>query len=388
MSELLLKLFVPNKGADDPEVHVRCGILSGITGIILNALLVAGKLAIGIISGSVAIVADALNNLSDAASSTVTLAGFKLAGKKPDKKHPFGHARMEYIAGLIVSVIVIVMGAELIFSSVEKIIESESAVFSYAAMGVLIAAILIKLWMFYFNRKIAKRIHSPSIKATAADSLSDAFATCVTLAALIGGMYTDFPIDGVAGIIVALFILKTGISSLIEICTPLIGSPAKREIADKIDNLALEHENILGVHDLIYNDYGPGRAVVSFHAEVHADCSLTDAHALADHIEREIREKFGVEAVIHIDPVTADKETPAIKNYIEAKAREIAENITVHDFQTKNSDGKKIVYFDITVPYGLKITDEEIENRLKKALAEYDPPTDAVIHTDHPLIED
>lgn len=279
MSELLLRLFVPKGDADDPKVRTRCGQLSGITGIILNILLVAGKLTVGIIAGSVAIIADAINNFSDAASSVITLIGFRLAGQKPDKEHPFGHGRIEYVAGLIVSVLIIFMGFELAWSSIEKIITPSPTEFSYAAMGVLIAAILVKVWLFWFNRKIAKRINSASIAATATDSLSDVIATTVVLAALIGGQYTDFPIDGVAGIIVALFIFKSGWGAVKSTQAPLLGRPMSKELADEIDKLALEHENILGIHDLIYHDYGPGRAIVSFHAEVPADGNLMETHA-------------------------------------------------------------------------------------------------------------
>lgn len=300
MSELLLRLFIPKGDAEDPKVRTRCGLLSGITGIILNILLVAGKLTVGLLAGSVAIIADAVNNFSDAASSVITLIGFKLAGQKPDKEHPFGHGRIEYIAGLIVSMLILFMGFELAWSSIEKIITPEAAEFSYAAMGVLIAAILVKFWLFYFNRKIAKRINSPSIAATATDSLSDVIATSVVLAALIAGQYTDWPIDGIAGVIVAIFIFKSGWGAVKSTQAPLLGRPMSKELADEIDKLALNHETILGIHDLIYHDYGPGRAIVTFHAEVPADGNLMDTHETIDRVEREIREKFGIEAVIHL----------------------------------------------------------------------------------------
>lgn len=387
MSELLLRLFVYRKGADDGRVHTRCGLLSGITGIILNVLLVAGKLTVGIIAGSVAIIADAINNLSDAASSVITLVGFKLAGHKPDKEHPFGHGRIEYVAGMIVSVLIIFMGFELAWSSIEKIITPEAATFSYAAAGVLVAAILVKLWMFYFNMKIAKRIDSPSIRATATDSISDVIATGVVLIALIAGQYTSFPIDGVAGVIVALFIFKAGWGAVKTTQAPLIGRPMKRELADKISELALAHENIMGVHDFIYHDYGAGRSVLSFHAEVPAALTLTEAHAAIDHLEREIREKFGIDAVIHMDPVSADGDTGALLEFIEAAAREIDPAITVHDLQTAVCGERRDVFFDVTAPYGLSVTDEEIERRLKEALENRDRHFNATIRIDHPFIE-
>ena len=386
MSELLLRLFVPKGSPDDPAVRTRCGLLSGITGIILNIILVAGKLTVGIIAGSVAINADAINNFSDAASSVITLAGFKLAGQKPDKEHPFGHGRIEYVAGLIVSVLIIFMGFELAWSSIEKIITPEAAEFSYAAMGVLIAAILVKFWLFYFNRKIAKRINSPSIAATASDSISDVIATGVVLAALIAGQYTTFPIDGVAGVIVAIFIFKAGWGAVKTTQAPLLGRPMSKELADAIDKLALEHENILGIHDLIYHDYGPGRAIVSFHAEVPADGNLMETHEMIDHVEREIREKFGIEAVIHMDPIVVDGDTEEMRTMVESVIKSIHPDASIHDLRIAEWDKIHNVYFDVIVPYGLDISDEEIEKRVKEQIKEKSG-FNAVMHVEHPFIE-
>ena len=386
MSELLLRLFVPKGSPDDPVVRTRCGLLSGITGIILNIILVAGKLTVGIIAGSVAIIADAINNFSDAASSVITLAGFKLAGQKPDKEHPFGHGRIEYVAGLIVSVLIIFMGFELAWSSIEKIITPEAAEFSYAAMGVLIAAILVKFWLFYFNKKIAKRINSPSIAATASDSISDVIATGVVLAALIAGQYTTFPIDGVAGVIVAIFIFKAGWGAVKTTQAPLLGRPMSKELADAIDKLALEHENILGIHDLIYHDYGPGRAIVSFHAEVPADGNLMETHEMIDHVEREIREKFGIEAVIHMDPIVVDGDTEEMRTLVENVVKSIHPDASIHDLRIAEWDKIHNVYFDVIVPYGLDISDEEIEKRVKEQIKEKSG-FNAVMHVEHPFIE-
>ena len=386
MSELLLRLFVPEGGADDPKVRTRCGLLSGITGIILNILLVAGKLTVGIAAGSVAVIADAVNNFSDAASSVITLIGFKLAGQKPDKEHPFGHGRIEYVAGLIVSVLIIFMGFELAWSSVEKIITPESAVFSYAAMGVLIAAILVKFWMFYFNRKIAKRIGSEAIAATATDSLSDVIATAVVLASLIAGRYTDLPIDGIAGVIVAAFIFKAGWSAVKATQAPLLGRPMSKELADAIDKLALEHDNILGIHDLIYHDYGPGRALVSFHAEVPADGDLMETHELIDHLEREIGEKFGIEAVIHMDPIVVDGDTEEMRELVEGVVKAVHPDATVHDLRIAEWDKIRNVYFDGILPYGIDISDDEAADKIKRDIAAKSG-FNAVVHIEHPYIE-
>ncbi len=386
MSELLLRLFVPEGGADDPKVRTRCGLLSGITGIILNILLVAGKLTVGIAAGSVAVIADAVNNFSDAASSVITLIGFKLAGQKPDKEHPFGHGRIEYVAGLIVSVLIIFMGFELAWSSVEKIITPEPAVFSYAAMGVLIAAILVKFWMFYFNRKIAKRIGSEAIAATATDSLSDVIATAVVLASLIAGRYTNLPLDGIAGVIVAAFIFKAGWSAVKATQAPLLGRPMSKELADAIDKLALEHDNILGIHDLIYHDYGPGRALVSFHAEVPADGDLMETHELIDHLEREIGEKFGIEAVIHMDPIVVDGDTEEMRELVEGVVKAVHPDATVHDLRIAEWDKIRNVYFDAILPYGMDISDGEAADRIKRDIAAKSG-FNAVVHIEHPYIE-
>ena len=386
MSELLLRLFVPKGSPDDPAVRTRCGLLSGITGIILNIILVAGKLTVGIIAGSVAIIADAINNFSDAASSVITLAGFKLAGQKPDKEHPFGHGRIEYVAGLIVSVLIIFMGFELAWSSIEKIITPEAAEFSYAAMGVLIAAILVKFWLFYFNRKIAKRINSPSIAATASDSISDVIATGVVLVALIAGQYTTFPIDGVAGAIVAIFIFKAGWGAVKSTQAPLLGRPMSKELAEEIDKLALEHDDILGIHDLVYHDYGPGRAIVTFHAEVPADGNLMDTHALIDHIEREIGEKFGIEAVIHMDPIVVDGDTEEMRTLVEGVVKGINPGATIHDLRIAEWDKIHNVYFDVIMPYGMELSDEQIAEKIKADIKEKSG-FNAVVHVEHPYIE-
>lgn len=386
MGGLLIKLFVP-KEADESQKHVRCGILSGIVGIILNALLVAGKLAMGIIAGSVAMIADAVNNLSDAASSAITFVGFKMASHKPDKEHPFGHGRIEYVTGLIISVLIIFMAFELGYSSVEKIISPEKTQFSYLAAGILVAAILIKFWLFFFNRKLSKLINSSSLKATATDSLYDVLATTVVLASLIAGIYTDFPIDGVAGLIVALFILKAGIGAVRSTQAPLLGKPMDKELAESIDRLVLEHDKILGVHDLIYHDYGPERAIVSFHIEVPSDMSLVDAHSLADHIEREIKQKFGIEAVIHADPVVKDVATERLKAIAEKAVKSVDQRIKIHDLQYTEEDGCKKVYFDMILPYDLEITADEAKQKVTELILKQDGTLNVEITVDYPLIE-
>ncbi len=385
MVKLLIKLFVPKGQPTDGAVRSACGKLSGITGIILNLLLVAGKLAAGFIAGSVAVIGDALNNLSDAASSIVMLAGFKLSARKPDKEHPYGHGRGEYVAGLIVSCLIIFMAFELGRSSVEGIISPDQTQFSWLVAGILAAGILVKLWLFYFNRKLARMIDSPTLSATATDSLSDVVATAVALVAAICGQYTTFPLDGVAGLIVALFILKAGVDSFRTTLSPLLGKPMSRELAQKIDDLALEHENILGVHDLIYHDYGPGRAVVSFHVEVPADSDLKTIHSMIDHIEREIAEKFDIEAVIHADPTCSGDSCGEVKELAESAAKSVHPDATIHDLQIESSAEGRKIYFDMVIPFGLKMSDDAAASAAEKYMAERGEC--AVVRIDHPMIE-
>ena len=305
-------------GADPtaPEVRQRCGTLAGGVGILLNTLLCLGKLGAGLLTGSIAVVADGLNNLSDAASSVITLIGFRLAGQAADEEHPFGHGRIEYLSGLLVAMAILLMGFELGKSSLEKLLHPEQLSFSWLAIAILAVSIGMKIWMFHFNRVLGEAISSQAMKATAADSLSDAAATAVVLAAALVDHFLDLQVDGLAGLLVAAFILKTGWEAAKDTLDPLLGRAMDPELAADIDKLVLSHPNILGIHDLVYHDYGPGRAMMSFHAEVPADTDLLEMHDIIDHIERELKAKHHIETVIHTDPVVNDERTNALREQV------------------------------------------------------------------------
>ena len=280
-----LRFCIGDGAPQAPETRQRCGTLSGAVGIGLNLLLFLGKLFAGIATASIAVTADAFNNLSDAASSVVTLVGFRLAGQKADEEHPFGHGRMEYLAGLVVAMLILLVGVELGQSSLDKIVHPEPVAFSPLSAGILAVSVAVKLWMFFFNRGLSRQIQSAALAATAADSLSDAAATSILLAGLLAGQFLRLPLDGWLGLGVALFILRTGWGAAKDTADPLLGRPMDRALAEDIDRIVLGHQYILGIHDLVYHDYGPGRAMMSFHAEVPADANLLEIHDVIDHIE-------------------------------------------------------------------------------------------------------
>lgn len=388
MTNLLMKLFLP-AGMDpkDPEMRKRCGTLSGITGILLNVLLFAGKMLSGVLTGSIAVVADALNNLSDAASSVVTLIGFRLAGQAADREHPFGHGRVEYLTGLVVALAILLMGFEIGRSSVEKILCPGALVFSWLAAGILAAAVGVKLWMYFFNRALGRRIDSAAMEAAAADSLSDAVSTAVVLLAALVGHYTGLQVDGLAGLLVAAFILKTGWEAAKATLDPLLGRPMDPKLAQEIDALVLEHPYIMGIHDLVYHDYGPGRAMMSFHAEVPADADLLDVHDMIDHIERELKQRHQIETVIHMDPVVNDQRTISLREQVKQLARSIDPEITIHDFRITAGPRHTNLIFDMVVPYNFRLSDSQVCREMERLVRELSESCYAVIQIDHSYIE-
>ena len=388
MTKLLIKLFIPH-GADpkDPAVRGRYGTLSGTVGIVLNALLFLGKLMAGLVTGSIAVVADAINNLSDAASSVVTLIGFRLAGQEADEEHPFGHGRMEYLTGLVVALAILLMGFEIGRSSVEKIFHPEALSFSWMAMGILAAAIGVKLWMYFFNRTMGRIIQSAAMEATAADCLSDAVSTAVVMLATLAGHFLQIHIDGMAGLLVAAFILKTGWEAAKDTVDPLLGRAMDPELAREIDHLALEHPYILGVHDIIYHDYGPGRAMMSFHAEVPADADFLDVHDMIDHIEREMKQRYGIETVIHMDPVVNDERTTALREQVAALACEIHPQATIHDLRMTAGPRHTNILFDLAVPYSCREKDEQLKKEMARKVRRLSKRYYVVVHIDRFYVE-
>ena len=363
----LAKFFIKDyERVEDPVVRQSYGILSGAMGIAFNIILVIIKMTAGMISGSIAIVSDALNNLSDVISSVVTLLGFKLSGQEADEEHPFGHGRLEYVAGLIVSLLIIIMAVELIQSSIGKIRDPKELVFTPTVGIILGVSILIKLIMFLANLQASKVIKSATLKSTAMDSISDVFSTGIVLISVLVYHFRGINIDGIAGIIVGLFILKTGIDAARDTISPLLGETADKEFVDDIKATVLSHNDILGVHDLIVHNYGPGRIIMSIHTEVTADMSLVEAHDLIDEIEKELKAKYNCIAVIHIDPVSdSDVENRDIKRWLQLVLEEIDPALKFHDCRiVRHKDEDPRVAFDLEVPYKYDIKDM-IKDRIK-----------------------
>lgn len=384
MINLLVKTFVKDAGnVQDPQVRQRYGTLSGAVGIFLNLLLSAGKMIAGLITGSIAITADAFNNLTDAGSSVVTLVGFRMAGKQADDDHPFGHGRIEYLSGLAVSVVILLVGLELAKSSVEKIIHPEQVEFSWLSAGILIAAICVKLWMSYFNRSLSRRIGSAAMAATATDSLSDAVATSAVLLSAIIGKFTGVNIDAWAGILVALFILRAGWGAAKDTLNPLLGQSPDPELVRDIERTVLAHHQVVGIHDMIIHDYGPGRSMMSLHAEVPIGSDIMEVHDEIDAIERELKAKYRIDASIHMDPiVTGDETISKARKMVAELVREVDPAMTIHDFRMTSGPRHRNLIFDVVVPYSVKSTDEDVRREIERKIRAADPNSFAVIQID------
>ncbi len=383
-----LRFCIGDGAPQAPETRQRCGTLSGAVGIGLNLLLFLGKLFAGIATASIAVTADAFNNLSDAASSVVTLVGFRLAGQKADEEHPFGHGRMEYLAGLVVAMLILLVGVELGQSSLDKIVHPEPVAFSPLSAGILAVSVAVKLWMFFFNRGLSRQIQSAALAATAADSLSDAAATSILLAGLLAGQFLRLPLDGWLGLGVALFILRTGWGAAKDTADPLLGRPMDRALAEDIDRIVLGHQYILGIHDLVYHDYGPGRAMMSFHAEVPADANLLEIHDVIDHLERELKAKHHIETCIHMDPVVQDERTAALRTQVLDIARGIDPSLTVHDFRVTAGPIHTNLLFDVVVPYGFRLSDGEVRAALTAGIKALSDRYFPMIQVDHSYVEE
>lgn len=385
MIRFLLRKWIPDETqAAVPSVRERCGKRSGLVGIILNLLLCAGKFAAGAITGSISVMADAFNNLTDAGSSLITLIGFRLAGQKPDDEHPFGHGRMEYLAGLVISMLILLVGFELGKSSIEKILHPEAVALSLLSAVILLISVCVKLWMFFFNRALAGRIQSAALAATASDCLADAIATSVVLAGLLVSRFFGVHIDGWLGAAVAVFIFRAGILAVRETIHPLLGQPPDPELVKAVQDTVLSHKEIVGLHDLIIHDYGPGRRMLSLHAEIPADADIMAAHDVIDHIERELRENYAVEAVIHMDPiVVGDAETDRLRELVTRRAKEVIDPaVTVHDFRMTQGPLHTNLIFDMVLPHSCKITNDQAKQRIYEAIQQEDPHYYAVADID------
>lgn len=384
MITLLSSLLIKDKdNVEAPQVRKAYGILCGGVGIFLNLCLFAGKFFAGIISNSIAITADALNNLSDAGSSLITLIGFQMAGQKPDIDHPFGHGRIEYISGLLVSVAIILMGFELVKSSVEKIFHPEATSFDPVVIGILIVSICVKVYMALYNTAVSKKIESAAMKATATDSLGDSLATMVVLISTLICKFTSVNIDGYCGVAVGLFILYAGYSAAKDTISPLLGQPPKKELIERIESLVTAHPEILGIHDLIVHDYGPGRVMVSLHAEVDSTGNIMEIHDLIDNIEKELSHQCHCEAVIHMDPILLnDPLTDSLHGQVEQILHGLDETLKLHDFRVVPGPTHTNIIFDILLPFDFKMSDDEVVNYLQKEIHRIDKSYYAVIQVD------
>ena len=380
MTNLLLRLFVRDYARkEDPKVRAAIGALSGAVGILCNLLLFAGKLIVGTLTGSVSITADAMNNLTDATSSIVTLIGFKLAEKPADEDHPYGHARFEYLSGLAVAALIIVIGFELAKTSVEKIFNPTAVEFSTVAVGVLAASIAVKLWLSLFNRKLGKHIHSGTLMATSADSRNDCISTGAVLLAGVVEYFTQWRIDGFMGLGVALFILWSGWNLAKDTISPLLGEAASPELRALIVDYISVQPKVLGYHDLMVHDYGPGQRFASIHVEMDVKEDPLTCHELIDDMERECLRSHNIHLVIHYDPVvTDDPELERLKQKTDALLKQQDERLSLHDFRMVQGTGHTNLIFDVALPASLRGQEKSIRKTLEAGLNE---KSDVTYHT-------
>ncbi|MBQ4641429.1 MAG: cation transporter [Oscillospiraceae bacterium] len=374
MTRLFLRLFVKNyQEKENPGVRARVGKLSGLVGIFCNVLLCVGKLMVGAISGSVSITADAMNNLSDAASSVVTLIGFKLAERPADEDHPYGHARYEYLSGLAVAALILIIGFELGKTSVEKILHPAAVAFSAPLVIVLVGSILVKLWMFVFNRYLGRHISSGALLATAADSRNDVISTGAVLIAAIFEGFTGYKVDGFMGLAVAFFILYSGVQMAKETISPLLGESASPELQKSIVSAISQEESVLGYHDLMVHDYGPGQRFASMHVEMDQEQDALVCHELIDSLERKCLREMGVHLVIHYDPVVVgDEKLDEMRQFLQQSLFEYHERLSLHDFRMVQGKKHINLIFDIALPQELRGQEKAIKAHMQNALAQKD----------------
>ncbi|OLA68528.1 MAG: cation-efflux pump [Ruminococcus sp. 37_24] len=371
MVNFLIKTFIKNsENTENPKIRQKYGTLSSIVGIICNVLLFLIKYAMGTLSHSISIVSDAFNNLSDCAGCLVTLLGYKMASKPADKNHPFGHGRMEYLTSLIIAALIIFVGIELLKNSVEKIINPVEIRFSFAVLFSLVFSIAVKLWMAVFNAELGKKINSSVLTATAKDSKSDVIATSATLIALICSLFTALPVDGVMGLLVSVFILKSGYDIVKDTVDELLGKPADPEIINNIKEYVLKNDKIIGIHDLIIHSYGPGNIIGSCHVEVKSNESFTEVHDIVDSIEREIHNNLNILMTIHMDPIEVnDMLTNKCKKLVNNIIHSIDSSLDLHDFRIVSGESHTNLIFDLVVPFECKYSNEELKQKIDMQLS-------------------
>lgn len=390
MIRLLVKLFIHNPDdTENPAVREKYGVICGMSGIFINILLFAFKLFAGVIAKSVAVTADAFNNLSDAGSSIITILGFKLSFKKPDAGHPFGHGRLEYVSGLVVSFLIILAGVELLKSSVEAVVHPSPVETGLLPVTVLVVSIFAKFYMYLYNHRISKKIKSAAMDAIARDSLSDTVSTFVVLASITAGHFIriSLPLDGIAGIIVAAFIVISGLSAAKETINPLLGVPPTPEFVKEIEEETMKHKPIHGIHDLVVHDYGPGRVMISLHAEVPGDINIFELHDVIDNTERDIAKRFNCAVTIHMDPIDLkNDEVEKMWEFVSAEVSSINSGITVHDLRLVPGPTHTNVIFDIVKPHSCLMSDDELRNTLSSRIKNVRPECICVISVDHPFV--
>ena len=388
MIKLLTKLFIKDhENVTNAAVRRAYGTMCSLYGIFLNLLLFAGKYFAGLISGSVAITADAFNNLSDAGSSIITLLGFAIAGKKPDPDHPFGHGRAEYLAGLVLSAVIILMGFELVKSSFERILHPEPISSGLLPAIILVCSILVKFYMCLYNRSVGKKINSAAMQATATDSLSDSVATTVVLLSMGVSYFFHVNIDGYAGLLVAVFILYAGFNAAKDTVSPLLGQAPDPEFVQQVADIVTAHPEVVGIHDLVVHDYGPGRVMVSLHAEVRGDGNIFDLHDAIDTAETELKEQLGCIATIHMDPIEADNtEVSQMRAAVAETLKELDDVISIHDFRMVPGPTHTNLIFDAVVPADYKKSDEELAASIRQHIHQTWPDRYAVVSIDHSYI--
>lgn len=384
MTSLLIKFFIKDSdNLTNHRVREAYGLLGSYVGIIANIILCITKIGVGLIFKSMSILADGINNLSDAGSSIVTLVGFKISSKPADEDHPYGHARMEYLSGLIVSFIILMLGIELIRSSFDKILHPEVMTFSLVMVCVLVFSIGIKLWLCLFNRKLGKRINSTTMLATAADSLNDVIATSAVLVALVISHFTGWHLDGYMGILVGLFVCYSGVTLIKETMNPLLGEAPSKELIETVEKKLMNYDYICGFHDLVLHSYGPNRFFASVHAEVPADANLLYCHDVIDTIEKDFSRELGIDLVIHLDPiVTNDKKTNQLKEQMEVIVKAINKDLSIHDFRIVLGHTHTNIIFDVCVPVTYKVKPTSLARQIDEEVKKIDPTYYTVITVD------
>lgn len=385
MTNFLVRLFIKDReNTHDPKVRTAYGILGSITGIVCNLLLCAAKLVIGGLSGSIAVTADAFNNLSDIASSAISLLGFKLGKKPADAQHPFGHGRFEYLSALFIALLIMVLAVELGISSFEKILQPEKPQFSIISLVVLLLAVGVKLWLSAFNKKLGKKIDSASMAATAVDSLNDVLSTSAAIISMLAVLVIDFPLDGYLGVVVACFVMYSGFTIARDTINPLLGEAPPKELVEAIKEELLSNQYVLSIHDLTVHNYGPGRRFASVHVEVPGNANIIDVHNMIDQAELKILNQMGIVITIHMDPIdTDDAKTNRLRDMAKEAIEKIDERLSLHDFRIIDGSSRIVLLFDVVLPPGYPTDPEKLQERIQQEISSIDPIYHCVIHIDY-----